>query len=177
MQYIVNTQIANIAAMQQQTEMFTRHINPQLEILWKAVLQSFALSAKDEKTAKDVCKRKGKEVQRPISANDVEWQGQFEELAEQVAKLSKARCLDAKGIAEVKTWTASHPSHILPVREKDAEAAPPALPPSPPTGGRRVRDPSPSSPPGNNEERKDTAPLLDVGGTTPQSTLRMTGQS
>jgi hypothetical protein len=78
-------------------------------------------------------KRKGKEVQRAISAKDVEWQARFEELAEQVAKLSKAGCLDAESIAEVKTRIASHPSTALPVREKVAEATPPAPPPSPPT--------------------------------------------
>jgi hypothetical protein len=52
-----------------------------MEMLHKEVLQFFALSAKAEKTAKGVSKRKGKEVQRAISAKDVEWQSPFKELA------------------------------------------------------------------------------------------------
>jgi hypothetical protein len=72
-------------------------------MLCKKVLQSFALSTKAEKIAKGVFKRKGKEVQRAISAKDIEWQVRFEELVEQVAKLLKARCLDTESIAEVKT--------------------------------------------------------------------------
>jgi hypothetical protein len=47
--------------------------------------------------------KKGQEVQRAISAKDVKWQAQLEEFAKQVAKLSKAGCLDAESIAEVKT--------------------------------------------------------------------------
>jgi hypothetical protein len=52
----------------------------------------------------------------------------FEELAEQVAKLSKAGSLNAESNAEVKTKIASDPSTALPVREKGAEATPPAPP-------------------------------------------------
>jgi hypothetical protein len=100
--------------------MFAKRIDQEMEMLCKEVLQSFALSAKAEKTAKGVSERKGKEVQRAISAKDVEWQARFEELAEQVAKLSKAGCLDAESIAEVKTRIASRPSTALPVREKVA---------------------------------------------------------
>jgi hypothetical protein len=43
------------------------------------------------------------------------------ELAEQVAKLSKAGCLDDKSIAEVKTRIASYLSTALLVREKVAK--------------------------------------------------------
>jgi hypothetical protein len=68
MQNVVNTQITNVMAMQQQTGMVARHIDQEIEMLYKEVLQSFALSAKAEKTAKDVSERKGKEVQRAISA-------------------------------------------------------------------------------------------------------------
>jgi hypothetical protein len=103
--------------------MFAKQIDQEMEMLRKEVLQSFALSAKAEKTAKGISERKGKEVQRAILAEDIEWQAQFEKLAEQVAKLSKARRLDAESIAEVKTRIASYPSTALPVREKLAEAA------------------------------------------------------
>jgi hypothetical protein len=99
-----------------------------MEMLRKEVLQSFALSAKADKTAKSVSERKGKEVQRDISAKDVEWQARFEELAEQVAKPSKAGRLDAESIAEVKTRIASCPSTALLVTQKVMEAAPPAPP-------------------------------------------------
>jgi hypothetical protein len=37
------------------------------------VLESITLGAKTEKTANGVSKRKGKEVQKAISAKDVEW--------------------------------------------------------------------------------------------------------
>jgi hypothetical protein len=60
--------------------MIARHIDQEMEMLRKEVLQSLALSAKAEKTAKSVSKRKGKEVQRTISAKDVEWEARFEEL-------------------------------------------------------------------------------------------------
>jgi hypothetical protein len=53
----VNTHIANIAAMQQQTEMFAKRIDQEMEMLGKEVLQSIALSAKAEKTAKGVSER------------------------------------------------------------------------------------------------------------------------
>jgi hypothetical protein len=86
-----------------------------------------------------------------MSAKDVEWQVRFEELAEQVAKLWKARCLDAESMTEVNTRIASHLSTALPVREKVAEAASQALPPSPPTSGYRVRDPSLLPPPEHND--------------------------
>jgi hypothetical protein len=86
----MNTQIANFVAMQQRTEMFARRINSEMVMLREAVLQSFTLSATAEKIAKGVAERKSKEVQRAILAKDVEWQVQFEKLAEQVAKLSKA---------------------------------------------------------------------------------------
>jgi hypothetical protein len=60
---------------------------------------------------------------------DVEWQAQFKELAEQVAKLSKVRCLDAESITEVKTRITSCPSTALLVREKVAKAASPVTTP------------------------------------------------
>jgi hypothetical protein len=53
--------------------MFTRCIDQKMEMLHKEGLQSFALSAKAEKTGKGISERKGKEVQRAISAKDVEW--------------------------------------------------------------------------------------------------------
>jgi hypothetical protein len=99
-----------------------------------------------------VSERKGKEVLRAILAKDVEWQTLFEELAEQVTKLSNARCLDAERITEVKTRITSHSSTVLPLREKVAEAAPPAPPPLPTTGGRGIRNPSPLPPSENNDE-------------------------
>jgi hypothetical protein len=83
---------------------------------------------------------------------------QFEELAEQVAKLSKARCLDAESIIEVKTRIASRLSTALPVREKVVEAAPLAPPPLPPTGSYRVWNPSPSLPQDNNDEEGRQCP-------------------
>jgi hypothetical protein len=52
--------------------MFARCIDQEMEMLRKEVLQSFALSAKAEKTAKGVSERKSKEVQRAILAKDVE---------------------------------------------------------------------------------------------------------
>jgi hypothetical protein len=73
-------------------------------------------------------------------------------LAEQVAKLSKARCLDIESITEVKIRIASYPSTALHVREKVAEAPPPVPTQSPPAGGHRVRDLSLSPPPKYNEE-------------------------
>jgi hypothetical protein len=80
--------------------MFARYIDQEMEMLRKEVLQSFALSAKAEKIAKGVSKRMNKEVQSAISAKDVGWQARFEELAEQVAKLSKAGGMDAESIME-----------------------------------------------------------------------------
>jgi hypothetical protein len=94
--------------------------------------------------AKGVSERKGKEVQRVYLAKDVEWQAWFKELAEQGAKLSKARRQDAESITEVKTMIASCGSIALLVREKIVEAMPRAPPSLPPIGGHRVRDPSPS---------------------------------
>jgi hypothetical protein len=38
MKYVVNTQIANIVTMQQQTEMITKGINQQIEMLLNEVL-------------------------------------------------------------------------------------------------------------------------------------------
>jgi hypothetical protein len=52
--------------------MFAKQIDHEMEMLHKVVLQSFGLSAKAEKTAKGVSKRKGKEVQKAILAKDVE---------------------------------------------------------------------------------------------------------
>jgi hypothetical protein len=130
-----------------------------MEMLREPVLQAFALSAKAEETAKSVSEWKGKEILRAISTKDVEWQVRFEELAEQVAKFSKAGHLDAESIAEVKTRIASCPLTALPVRKKVAEAAPPAPPPITPTVGRRVRDPSPSPLPENNDEEGRHSPL------------------
>jgi hypothetical protein len=76
--------------------------------------------------------------------------GTGQELAEQVAKLSKASRLDAESIVEVKTRITSRLSTALPVRETVAEATPPVPSPSPPTGSHHVRDPSPSPLPENN---------------------------
>jgi hypothetical protein len=59
MQYIVNTQIANIAAMQQPTAMFTRCIDKEMKMPSTEVIQSFAFSAKGEKTAKGISEKKG----------------------------------------------------------------------------------------------------------------------
>jgi hypothetical protein len=101
----------------------------------------------------------------------------FEELVEQVAKLSKAGCLDAKSIMEVKTRIDSRLSTILPVREKVAEAVPPLPSPSPPTGSHRVRDPFPSPLPENNEAEEVKAPLLDAKSTMLHNTLKTIGQS
>jgi hypothetical protein len=115
-----------------------------MEMLHKEVLQSFALSTKAEEIALGVSERKDKEVQRAILAKDIEWQAQFEELAKQVAKLSKAGLLDAESIAKMKTRITSHQSSTLPVREKVAKATLPAPLPSPPTSGHRLRDPSSS---------------------------------
>jgi hypothetical protein len=132
-----------------------------MEMLRKEVLQSIALTTKAEKTAKGISKRKGKKVQRAISAKDVEWQGRFEELAEQVAKLSKAERLDGESIVEVKTRITSYPLTAFPVREKVAGATPLVPPLSPPTSGRRfVRDLSLSPPPENNQEEEGHSPPL-----------------
>jgi hypothetical protein len=49
-----------------------------MEMLYKEVLQSFVLSTKAEKTAKGVSEKKGKEIQRAISAKDIEWHTLFE---------------------------------------------------------------------------------------------------
>jgi hypothetical protein len=137
----MNTQIANVAAIQVQTKMITRLIDQEIEILGKEVLQSFILSTKAEMIAKAVSERKGNEAQRAISAQDVDWQVQFEELVEEVGKLSKSRHLDAKYIAEVKTRIASHPSTVLSIGENIATAT--ALAPllSPTTDGHHVRYP------------------------------------
>jgi hypothetical protein len=125
-----------------------------MEILRKEYLQSFTLSAKGEKTAKGISERKGKEVKRAIFAKDIEWQVRFKELAEQVAKLSKARRLDAESIAKVKIRIASRSSTALLLREKVADAAPPAATLSPSTSRHRMRDPSLSLPSENNEEEE-----------------------
>jgi hypothetical protein len=87
-----------------------------MEMLRNKVLQFFALSAQAEKTVKGSSERNGKEIQRAISAKDVEWHMRFEELAEQVAKLPKAGCLNAESIVKVKIRIASQPSTTLPVR-------------------------------------------------------------
>jgi hypothetical protein len=76
--------------------MFAKHIDQEMEMLHKEVLQSFALSTKAEKTAKGISKKKGKEIQRPIVAKDIELQARLEELAEQVAKLPKVGHLDTE---------------------------------------------------------------------------------
>jgi hypothetical protein len=68
----------------------------------------------------------------------------FEELAEPVAKLSKAGSLDAESIVEIKTRITTCPSTALPVREIVVEMTSPVLSASPPNGGCRVRNPSPS---------------------------------
>jgi hypothetical protein len=152
MQNVMNTQITNVAAMQEQTEMFAKQIDQEMEMLHKEVIQSFALSAKAEKTAKNIPNRQGKEVPMAISAKDIEWQAWFEELAEQVAKLLKAEHLDAETMAEVTIRIANCLSTALPVREKVAEAASPMLPPSPLTGSHHECDPSRSPLPQNNDE-------------------------
>jgi hypothetical protein len=46
MQNVMNTKIANGVAMQQQTQMFARCIDPEMEMLRKEVLQFFGLSTK-----------------------------------------------------------------------------------------------------------------------------------
>jgi hypothetical protein len=65
---VVNTQIANVSSMQEQTEMLRIHIDQQMVIVSEEVLQSCALSDNGEKTAKGVSERNRKEVQRAISA-------------------------------------------------------------------------------------------------------------
>jgi hypothetical protein len=52
--------------------LFARRIDQEMEMLHKEVIQSFALSAKAEETAKGIIKTKGMEVQRAISTKDVE---------------------------------------------------------------------------------------------------------
>jgi hypothetical protein len=66
MQNVVNTQIANIAAMQQPTAMFAKWIDQGMQMLRKEVLQSFALSPKAEMIVNGISERKGKKVQRVI---------------------------------------------------------------------------------------------------------------
>jgi hypothetical protein len=78
----------------------------------------------------------------------------FEELGEQVAKLSKAGCLDAESIAKVKTMITSRPCTTLPVREKVADATPLAPPPLPPTSSHHVKVHSPSLLPDNIEDEE-----------------------
>jgi hypothetical protein len=95
-QNVLNTQIANGVTMQYHTKMSSRCFDPEIEMLCKEVLQSGVLRAKAEKAAKGVPWRQGKEILRDISAKDVEWQAQVNDLAEQVAKLSNPVCLDAK---------------------------------------------------------------------------------
>jgi hypothetical protein len=58
MQNMVNTQIADVAAMQWQTEIFVNQIDQEMDVLHKKLLQSFALSSKAEKTTKSISKRK-----------------------------------------------------------------------------------------------------------------------
>jgi hypothetical protein len=121
--------------------------------------------------------RKGNEVQRAILVKDVEWLARFEESAEQVAKFSKAGCLDAESIAEMKTRIASHPSTALPVRKKVAEAVPPALPLSP-----QPLVIMSSILPHHYHQRtmmteQKVKPTSDIDGTISQNTLRTTGQS
>jgi hypothetical protein len=106
-----------------------------------------------------ISERKGKEVQRAISAKEIEWQARFEELGEQVATHSEAGHLDAESITEVKTRITCHQSTTFPVRKKGVEATLLAPPPSPPTTGRHIRYPSPSPPPENNEEEERQSPL------------------
>jgi hypothetical protein len=163
--------------MQQLTETFAKRIDEEVEMLHKEVLQSFALSAKAKKTGEGVSEKKGKEVQKVILAIDVEWKVRFKELAEQVAKLSKARCLDAESIADVKTRIASHPSTALPVRETVGEPGSPALFTSPLPSSGRVRDVSPSPSPETNDEKSRQIPLADGNVMTSQSILKITGVS
>jgi hypothetical protein len=84
------------------------HIDQEMEMLRQEVLQSIALSTRAETIVKGISKRKGKEVQRPSLAKDIEWQARFEELVDQLAKLSKAGRLDAKSIKEVTTRIVTH---------------------------------------------------------------------
>jgi hypothetical protein len=79
-------------------------------------------------------------------------------LAEKVAKLSKAGYLDAESIVEIKIGIASYLSAALPVRDKVAEATPPAPPPSPLTGRYRIRNSSQSLPLVYNEEEERQSP-------------------
>jgi hypothetical protein len=48
--------------MQQQTEIFAKQIDHEMEMLYREVFQSFAQSSKAEKTARGVSEWKGKEV-------------------------------------------------------------------------------------------------------------------
>jgi hypothetical protein len=68
MQNVVNTQITNVVPGNSRLRCLQWRIDWEMEMLPKEVLQSFALSAKAEKTAKGISERKGKEVQRAISA-------------------------------------------------------------------------------------------------------------
>jgi hypothetical protein len=52
--------------------MFGRCIDQEMEMLYKEGLQSLALSANAERTAKNISEKKGKEFWRAISAKDIE---------------------------------------------------------------------------------------------------------
>jgi hypothetical protein len=62
--------------------MFAMQIDQEMEMLCKEELQFFDLSAKAEKIAKGISKRKVKEVQIAISVKDVDWQALFKDLAD-----------------------------------------------------------------------------------------------
>jgi hypothetical protein len=175
--YVVNTQITNVAAMQPQTEMFARCIDQEIEMLRKEVLQSFALSAKAEKIAKSISKRKGKEVQRAILAKNVKWQAWFKELGEQVAKFLKARRLDAEKHCGHEDKDCQPPVNSIAVKGEGYGNHFLSAIPITSNQWSCKRNPSLSSLPETNEADNRQAPLLDADHTTLQSTLRMTGQS
>jgi hypothetical protein len=72
MQHVVNTQVVNVGLSQPQTVMFAKGIEHEVEMLRKAVLQSFTQSANAETTVTGVSKRNYKQVQIAVLAKDIE---------------------------------------------------------------------------------------------------------
>jgi hypothetical protein len=64
--------------------MFAKRIDQEMVMLSKEVVQSFALSAKPEKTAKGVSEKKGNEARGLCWTNMLSGRGRVEELGEQV---------------------------------------------------------------------------------------------
>jgi hypothetical protein len=64
--------------------MFAKRIDQEMVMLSKEVVQSFALSAKPEKTAKGVSEKKGNEARVAMLAKHVELHARVEELGEQI---------------------------------------------------------------------------------------------